>query len=56
VTKFVGRHGDHSCQHVAYDTGDLELFHAHMKQTGGMPRRETLIRNDGSDVAITFAE
>src|SRR4051812_34339256 len=26
VTKFVDRHGDHACQHVAYDTYDLEKF------------------------------
>ena len=47
VTKFVERHGDHSCQHVAYDTFDLEAFQAHMKSMGGTPRGETLVRNDG---------
>lgn len=50
VTKFVDRHGDHSCQHVAYGTGDLESFQAHMKQMGGTPRGETLVRNDGFGV------
>jgi hypothetical protein len=50
VTKFVDRHGDHSCQHVAYDTHDLEKFQAHMKKMGGTPRGETLIRNDGFGV------
>ena len=50
VTKFVDRHGDHSCQHVAYDTGDLESFQAHMKQMGGTPRGETLVRDDGFGV------
>jgi hypothetical protein len=47
VTKFVEVHGDHSCQHVAYDTFDLESFQAHMKAMGGTPRGETLVRNDG---------
>jgi hypothetical protein len=47
VTKFVEVHGDHSCQHVAYDTFDLESFQAHMKSMGGTPRGETLVRNDG---------
>ena len=51
VTKFVERHGDHSCQHVAYDTHDLEEFQAHMKEMGGStPRGETLVRNDGFGV------
>ena len=26
VTKFVEAHGDHACQHVAYDTHDLDKF------------------------------
>jgi 4-hydroxyphenylpyruvate dioxygenase-like putative hemolysin len=26
VTKFVERHGDHACQHVAYDCADLDGF------------------------------
>jgi hypothetical protein len=47
VSKFVERHGDHSCQHVAYDTYDLDAFQAHMKALGGSPRGETLVRNDG---------
>ena len=50
VTKFVERHGDHSCQHVAYDTHDLETFQTHMKSMGGTPRGETLVRNDGFGV------
>ncbi len=50
VTKFVEKHGDHSCQHVAYDTHDLEKFQAHMKAMGGTPRGETLVRNDGFGV------
>jgi hypothetical protein len=47
VTKFVERHGDHSCQHVAYDTYDLEAFQRHMQEHGGTPRGETLVRDDG---------
>lgn len=47
VTKFVERHGDHSCQHVAYDCHDLEAFQAHLKKMGGHPRGETLVRHDG---------
>lgn len=47
VTKFVERHGDHSCQHVAYDCHDLEAFQTHMKRMGGHPRGETLVRHDG---------
>ena len=47
VSAFVERHGDHSVQHVAYDTPNLEKFQAHMKAMGGTPRGETLVRNDG---------
>ncbi len=47
VTKFVERHGDHSVQHVAYDTYDLDKFSEHMKSLGGTPRGATLVRNDG---------
>ena len=50
VTAFVDRHGDHSVQHVAYDTHDLEKFQENMKQMGGTPRGETLVRNDGFGV------
>ena len=47
VTKFVDAHGDHSCQHVAYDTHDLDSFVAHLKTMGGTPRGQVLVRNDG---------
>jgi len=50
VTKFVERHGDHSCQHVAYDTHDLDKFVAHLQANGGTPRGEVLVRNDGFGV------
>ncbi len=47
VSAFVNRHGDHAVQHVAYDTYDLEAFQKRMKEMGGTPRGETLVRNDG---------
>lgn len=47
VTKFANKHGDHSVQHVAYDTHDLEKFQEHMRANGGSPRGATLVRNDG---------
>ncbi|MDW3216782.1 MAG: hypothetical protein R8G01_22525 [Ilumatobacteraceae bacterium] len=47
VTKFVEVHGDHSCQHVAYDTHDLDAFVDHLKAMGGTPRGQVLVRNDG---------
>ena len=47
VTKFVERHGDHSCQHVAYDTHDLEKFLGHLTDMGGNPRGRMLVRDDG---------
>jgi len=50
VSAFVEAHGDHSVQHVAYDTYDLEAFQSHMKAMGGTPRGETLVRNDGFGV------
>jgi hypothetical protein len=50
VTKFVERHGDHSCQHVAYDTHDLDKFLDHLQSMGGHPRGQVLVRNDGFGV------
>ena len=47
VTSFVEKHGDHSCQHVAYDTYDLDAFIDHMKSLGGHPRGNVLVQNDG---------
>lgn len=47
VSLFVDRHGDHSCQHVAYDTFDLNKFVTHLQSLGGTPRGEILVRNDG---------
>lgn len=50
VTAFVERHGDHSCQHVAYDCHNLERFIAHMKSLGGHPRGDVLVQDDGFGV------
>lgn len=47
VTKFVERHGDHSCQHVAFDCHDLERFKEHLLDLGGHPRGKVLVRHDG---------
>ena len=40
-------HGDHTVQHVAYDTKDLEGFLNHIQQFDIYPRGETFVRNDG---------
>jgi hypothetical protein len=50
VTRFVEHHGDHSCQHVAYDCHDLDAFRAHLIRSGCHPRGQTLLRNDGFGV------
>jgi hypothetical protein len=50
VTKFVERHGDHSCQHVAFDCHDLERFRRHLLELGGHPRGQVLLRHDGFGV------
>ncbi len=47
VTQFVSKHGDHSCQHVAYDTYNLDAFIEHMSSLGGNPRGTTIVQNDG---------
>jgi hypothetical protein len=47
VTKFVERHGDHACQHVAFDCHDLARFREHLLRMGGHPRGKVLVRNDG---------
>jgi len=47
VTAFTDRHGDHSCQHVAYDCYSLDHFIAHMKTLGGHPRGDVIIQDDG---------
>ena len=47
VTSFVEKHGDHSCQHVAYDCHNLEEFINHMKSLSGHPRGKVLVQDDG---------
>lgn len=47
VTSFVEKHGDHACQHVAYDCHDLDAFVSYMKSMGGHPRGEVLVQDDG---------
>ena len=47
VTNFVEAHGDHSCQHVAYDCHNLDGFIKHMKAMGGHPRGGVLVQDDG---------
>ena len=50
VTKFVDRHGDHACQHVAFETRDLDDFTEHIAQMGGSLRGPKLVRHDGFGV------
>ena len=50
VTSFVERHGDHACQHVAYDCHDLNAFIDRMKSMGGHPRGGVLVQDDGFGV------
>ena len=50
VTSFVEKHGNHSCQHVAYNCYNLEKFQEHMQKMGGHPRGETIIQDDGFGV------
>ncbi|MFB9372342.1 hypothetical protein ACFFUB_00060 [Algimonas porphyrae] len=47
VTNFVEKHGDHSCQHVAYNCYSLDNFIDHMKSLGGHPRGDVIIQDDG---------
>lgn len=47
VSRYVERHGDHSVQHVAYDTADLDAFLRRLQEMGGHPRGGTLVRDDG---------
>ena len=47
VTAFAEKHGDHTVQHVAYDTGDLEGFLRHLTQFGAHSRDRIFTRNDG---------
>jgi hypothetical protein len=46
VTLFAERHGDHSVQHVAYDTKDLDSFAERLKQYGCQPLGEPISKKD----------
>jgi hypothetical protein len=50
VTVFVERHGDHACQHVAYNCPDLERFRDRLEKMGGHIRGKPLVRHDGFGV------
>ncbi len=50
VTTFVEKHGDHACQHVAYDCYSLDAFIEHMQSMGGHPRGGVLVQDDGFGV------
>lgn len=47
ATSFVDGHGDHSCQHVAYDCYDLNAFIDRLKSMGGHARGGVLVQDDG---------
>jgi len=50
VTRFVERHGDHACQHVAFACRDLDAFRQRLIAMGGHARGRTLVRHDGFGV------
>ena len=50
VTKFIERHGDHACQHIAFDCFGLEDFRRNLLRMGGRPRGEVLVGRDGFGV------
>lgn len=47
VTLFADCHGDHSVQHVAYDTSDLDKFMDRLQQYGCNPLGEPISKKDG---------
>ncbi|MBB5211854.1 hypothetical protein [Microbulbifer hydrolyticus] len=47
VTAFSDRHGDHSVQHIAFDTENLEQFVSHAISNGVNLRGKQLVSNDG---------
>ena len=47
VTSFVEKHGDHACQHVAYDCYNLDTFVDRLQSLGGHPRGQVLVQDDG---------
>ncbi|TLM75616.1 hypothetical protein ACONUD_16405 [Microbulbifer harenosus] len=47
VTAFADCHGDHSVQHIAFDTENLEQFVSHAISKGVNLRGQQLVSNDG---------
>lgn len=47
VTAFADCHGDHSVQHIAFDTQNLEQFVSHAISKGVNLRGQQLVSNDG---------
>lgn len=47
VSAFVNRHGDHSVQHIAFDTSNLEDFIGHAMSLGTNLRGHQLVNDDG---------
>ncbi|WGL15240.1 hypothetical protein PVT68_10705 [Microbulbifer bruguierae] len=47
VTAFADCHGDHSVQHIAFDTMNLEQFVSHAISKGVNLRGKQLVNNDG---------
>jgi len=50
VSVFVGSHGDHSVQHVAFATADLAVFLERLRNHGVRPRGDVHTRHDGFGV------
>lgn len=46
VTLFAEKHGDHSVQHVAYDTTNLDSFTERLQQYGCQPLGEPIAKRD----------
>jgi hypothetical protein len=47
VSLFTEKHGDHSIQHVAYNTEDLDKFIERLKKYSCQLRGDVFVRNDG---------
>ena len=47
VSAFVNRHGDHSVQHIAFDTPNLEQFVTRAMRMGTRLRGSQLVNDDG---------
>lgn len=47
VSAFGNKHGDHTVQHIAFNTRGLASFRERIETFGGQMRGDTLVRNDG---------